>query len=87
MALGDVFLWLLDCECNVFGTINGSKDCDQQTGNCFCKSFIQGVKCDECRDGYFSFPNKSESTCLKCPCDVGGALKTCEKMKGWCLLL
>ena len=68
----------------MFGTLNSSKDCDQQAGACFCKPFVEGEKCAECMDGYYSFPTAPERSCLKCPCDLGGAYKTCEKDGGKC---
>ena len=62
--------------------MNGSKDCDQQTGQCFCKLSIHGENCDECSDGYYSFPSEPDSSCLICPCDLGGAYRICEKQSG-----
>ncbi|XP_028394884.1 laminin subunit beta-2-like [Dendronephthya gigantea] len=72
------------CSCNAFGTMNNSQTCDQQTGNCFCKSNIEGGKCSECKDGFYFFPTKRESDCQKCPCNVGGAYEICEKQTGHC---
>ena len=37
----------------------GSVDdhCDQMTGECECKDNIGGATCNECKDGYYDFPN------------------------------
>lgn len=35
-----------DCECNLHGSI--SSDCDEITGNCFCRDGISGKHCDKC---------------------------------------
>lgn len=48
---GNITLDCPPCECNT----NGSSDtfCDTETGQCPCKMGIEGLKCDECMDGYF----------------------------------
>ena len=38
----------LPCECNRFGSIDGS--CNQTTGLCNCKLAVGGEKCDYCED-------------------------------------
>lgn len=45
------------CQCYRAGTIEtdgGPPLCDQLTGQCHCKSHVQGVNCDVCEDGYFN---------------------------------
>jgi usherin len=36
----------LRCDCNPAGSLN--KECDKQTGQCECKSFVTGLKCNVC---------------------------------------
>ena len=44
----------LACECNAIG-IN-SETCDAETGQCDCKTNYGQRQCDQCSDGYYSFP-------------------------------
>ena len=42
------------CKCNLLGTksLNESVMCDSDS--CVCKNNVQGVKCDECKNGYWN---------------------------------
>ena len=44
----------VDCECDG----NGTKDnvCNKDTGLCTCKEGYANEKCNECKDGFYSFP-------------------------------
>ena len=42
------------CDCNTLGSSNSL--CDSK-GVCTCKENISGDKCNECKNGYFGFPN------------------------------
>ena len=42
------------CNCNQEGS--NSIACDNE-GKCYCKSNIDGDKCDKCINGFFGFPN------------------------------
>ena len=49
------------CDCS----LNGTESCNKENGQCICKSTIEGIKCDACKDGsYGYFPN-----CSFCPID------------------
>lgn len=46
------------CNCNISGSIQ--QFCDTHTGQCPCKMGVDGLKCDECFDGFFGL---SEDGC------------------------
>ncbi|KAK6627638.1 hypothetical protein RUM44_010117 [Polyplax serrata] len=74
------------CQCYRAGTIEtdgGPPLCDQLTGQCHCKSHVQGVNCDVCEDGYFNIV--SGEGCESCACDpIGSYNKTCDISTGQC---
>ncbi|GFR89290.1 laminin subunit beta 1, partial [Elysia marginata] len=74
------------CNCNLDGTTRQSNTCDQDTGQCPCKTSITGTLCDACADGFFSFPTGNpEKECTPCNCDRGGAISpVCNKDTGVC---
>ena len=50
------------CDCDMRGTKVGYARCDSNTKQCDCKCSIQGLRCDECTDMHYNFPN-CENTC------------------------
>ena len=50
-----------DCNCNKAGTNNETLGCDDQ-GACHCRCSIGGLKCDQCLDYHFKFPD-CENNC------------------------
>ena len=48
--------FLIECNCNVNGTENGSQTCDD-LGQCKCKCDVTGLQCDKCEDGHQGFPD------------------------------
>lgn len=45
---------VVDCSCNVNGTVNGSNICTPDNGGqCPCKKFTTSRKCDMCIEGFF----------------------------------
>lgn len=50
-----IFILFSGCQCNSLGSTSDS--CNQTTGACDCKNQYSGLKCEECRDGYFSSNN------------------------------
>ncbi|GFN92864.1 laminin subunit beta-1, partial [Plakobranchus ocellatus] len=74
------------CGCNLDGTAGQSNTCDQDTGQCPCKTSVTGQLCDTCADSYYAFPTGNpERGCLPCDCDKGGAVSaTCDKTSGVC---
>ena len=58
-----ILFFLDDCNCNPDGSVtNSTKGCDAN-GQCHCKCGIGGLKCDECLDFHFGFPN-CEDNCM-----------------------
>jgi hypothetical protein len=51
------------CACFDGGTIGDLKSCDQRSGQCSCKPFMQGTKCYECKRGYHSFDSSDIFGC------------------------
>ena len=46
---------MTECDCNMEGSVDNH--CDQMSGVCECKDNIGGASCNECKDGYYDFPN------------------------------
>ncbi|KAJ7338748.1 hypothetical protein JRQ81_012650, partial [Phrynocephalus forsythii] len=42
----------IPCRCNP----EHSDDCEEGSGRCYCKHNYQGETCDQCAEGYYSFP-------------------------------
>jgi hypothetical protein len=45
-----------ECNCETISTIDGSKQCDKESGQCECKTNTDGLRCDRCKNGYYSYP-------------------------------
>uniref|UniRef100_A0A7E4ULG0 Laminin subunit alpha-1 n=1 Tax=Panagrellus redivivus TaxID=6233 RepID=A0A7E4ULG0_PANRE len=75
----------IDCACNATGTVSLLNSCDQASGQCACKRFVAGQKCDQCADGFFQMNPHSHVGCEPCNCDVGGSLgQSCNVHTGQC---
>ena len=48
-------LAFLGCECTGVGAMNDI--CNPATGQCQCTANYAARQCEECRDGFFSYPN------------------------------
>ncbi|XP_073463613.1 laminin subunit alpha-5 isoform X3 [Aquarana catesbeiana] len=72
------------CECGS-GTINGAGECQQVTGQCFCKPNICSGSCSKCKDGYYNLKPDSYFGCQGCQCDIGGSVGlACDARTGEC---
>uniref|UniRef100_UPI00358E1F67 laminin subunit beta-2-like n=1 Tax=Myxine glutinosa TaxID=7769 RepID=UPI00358E1F67 len=72
------------CHCNPLGTVGSGDVCDQTTGDCFCKRFVTGQKCDQCLPEHWALGSDSIG-CRPCECDVGGSLDNhCSPETGNC---
>ncbi|TRY81696.1 hypothetical protein DNTS_026007 [Danionella cerebrum] len=57
--------------------------CDQQTGQCPCRSGVKGGLCNECEDGFWNLGGLSG--CQPCNCDPKRAVNSvCDKTTGQC---
>lgn len=54
---------LLECNCNLEGTIGSLDTCESKTGQCTCKPNVQGRICDSCTDGTFDLYSGSLFGC------------------------
>ncbi|XP_066443017.1 laminin subunit alpha-5 [Eleutherodactylus coqui] len=72
------------CECGS-GTINGVGECQQATGQCFCKPNICSGSCSKCKDGFYNLQPDSYFGCQGCQCDIGGSVGlACNAKTGEC---
>ncbi|XP_022095830.1 laminin subunit alpha-like [Acanthaster planci] len=76
----------LSCNCFTAGTVSASNICSKDaTGQCPCKNFTIGRRCNQCMDGYYGLAADNPEGCSACSCDAGGALSaTCDKVSGVC---
>uniref|UniRef100_A0A0N5BNI8 Laminin subunit beta-1 n=1 Tax=Strongyloides papillosus TaxID=174720 RepID=A0A0N5BNI8_STREA len=73
-----------ECTCNTLGTIN-NEGCNKLTGECTCKRFVDGAKCDKCIENYYGLSEDLDG-CKECDCDIGGSLSPqCDTITGQCL--
>ncbi|XP_033110841.1 usherin-like [Anneissia japonica] len=69
------------CDCFVNGTIGGSNQCDIVGGQCDCKVFTTGRRCDQCVTGFFNLQGSNVNGCEPCTCNAAGTISgstTCE---------
>uniref|UniRef100_A0A915EU80 Laminin subunit alpha n=1 Tax=Ditylenchus dipsaci TaxID=166011 RepID=A0A915EU80_9BILA len=65
----------VDCNCNKTGTLSLLNSCDQVSGQCTCKRYVAGQKCDLCADGFYNMQANSQVGCQACNCDAGEPLE------------
>ena len=51
------------CSCFKSATVGGLESCDQSSGQCSCKLFMEGTKCYECKRGYHSLKSENIFGC------------------------
>ena len=67
------------------GVISLQNACEQSTGQCDCKRYVSGKKCDQCADGFFNMEVNNHIGCEPCGCDIGGAVgNVCNMHTGQC---
>ena len=55
----------LACDCSTVGSAPDSQyNCDNATGQCFCKDNVFGRRCDECKDTYWNLTPDNPQGCL-----------------------
>ncbi|XP_055686780.1 laminin subunit alpha-like [Lutzomyia longipalpis] len=74
-----------ECNCFTDGTAGATGTCDIKTGQCACKSTVQGRTCDVCKDGMYAMKAGSLFPCKDCECNPGGSVNgVCNKTSGQC---
>ena len=68
----------LACDCDPTGVTDASGSCDATSGQCSCLPSRAGRRCDQCKPGYYDFPN-----CKKCDCNEDG-ITGCDPETGRC---
>lgn len=71
------------CRCNLNGSV--SSVCDPETGHCSCKTFVEGVVCDQCARGYRTLSAINPDGCTSCNCyqpGTRGLAIDCDEVLG-----
>ncbi|KAL4232273.1 Plexin-A1 [Mactra antiquata] len=77
----------LPCDCFSSGTVDSSQNtCNETTGQCQCKSLVQGRQCNECVDESYDLSSSHAIRgCMPCRCSVVGSVDNiCNKSTGLC---
>ncbi|XP_066933957.1 laminin subunit gamma-1-like [Clytia hemisphaerica] len=77
-----------ECDCDTAGVLFGSHICDPLSGKCICKIFVEGDRCDTCKDGFFGLSGELIQGCDVCDCSTSGTVagqQVCNKTSGQCL--
>uniref|UniRef100_A0A2C9JJ39 Usherin n=1 Tax=Biomphalaria glabrata TaxID=6526 RepID=A0A2C9JJ39_BIOGL len=77
------------CDCYLPGLKNISVvNCAQVGGQCFCKTNVEGRRCDVCKPGFYNLTDSNPDGCLPCNCSAWGVNNgnvTCDQTTGQCL--
>ena len=74
-----------ECRCLQKGTVNGGNSCTSDLGQCVCKNFTTGLKCEHCKDTYYNMTEHNPNGCDSCRCNLGGSKSAvCNKSTGIC---
>ncbi|XP_039249987.2 laminin subunit beta-1-like [Styela clava] len=83
------------CNCEVAGSLNDGM-CDGRTdsdlgmiaGQCRCRQYVEGERCDRCKPGYYNLDETNDFGCTPCDCDSLGTLdgsNQCDPTTGQCI--
>ncbi|XP_064617027.1 laminin subunit gamma-1-like [Liolophura sinensis] len=73
------------CDCDISGTQNNTNLCNKTTGQCLCKTYTEGERCDRCKAEFYNLNIDNPDGCSPCNCDPGGALSpSCPITGGQC---
>ncbi|CAM4853839.1 unnamed protein product [Rotaria socialis] len=80
------------CNCDALGTRNkGScvqyddSHLDLHAGQCICKEFVEGQRCDKCKAGFYNLDYNNPQGCQACDCHPYGIIdKQCDTTTGMC---
>ncbi|XP_011475073.1 laminin subunit beta-2 [Oryzias latipes] len=82
------------CDCDPVGSFDGGV-CDSHTdldmgmiaGQCRCKANVKGIRCDDCKVGYYGLSQNDPQGCQPCNCDPRGIIRMgdpCDQISGDC---
>ncbi|KAM9785727.1 laminin subunit beta-1 [Neosynchiropus ocellatus] len=82
------------CDCDPVGSLEGGV-CDGHTdldlgmiaGQCRCKAHVKGLRCDDCKEGYYGLSQNDPLGCQPCNCDPRGIIMMdapCDQISGDC---
>lgn len=82
------------CDCDPVGSMEGGV-CDSHTdldmrmiaGQCRCKPNVKGIRCDDCKEGYYGLSHNDPLGCQPCNCDPRGIIimgAPCDQISGDC---
>nr|XP_014348008.1 PREDICTED: laminin subunit alpha-2 isoform X3 [Latimeria chalumnae] len=69
------------CQCNTNGSL--SEVCNQETGQCKCKSNVVGKQCEECMPNCWW--DSEKQVCMPCNCSPTGSMSPRCDMMGRCI--
>ena len=58
-----LFLFFVDCRCNIPGVVGGINECDNKSGQCICKPKVTSRDCSECADGTYNLEDHNLFGC------------------------
>uniref|UniRef100_A0AAY5JYW9 Laminin subunit alpha 3 n=1 Tax=Esox lucius TaxID=8010 RepID=A0AAY5JYW9_ESOLU len=56
----------IECQCEVKGTLSGLGECQQKSGQCYCKPNMCSHTCDTCKEGFYLLQKKNYFGCQEC---------------------
>ncbi|CAN9515951.1 unnamed protein product [Ophioblennius macclurei] len=82
------------CDCDPVGSLEEGV-CDSHTdldigmisGQCRCKANVKGMRCDDCKEGYYGLSHNNMLGCQPCNCDPRGIITIgvpCDQISGDC---
>lgn len=71
-----------NCNCFPPGVMGNLQACDVHSGQCVCKPFVSGRRCQYCADGFFNMTDENAFGCQDCECNVGRSTNRfgCDKV-------
>lgn len=76
----------IKCQCNSDGTQQNGQSCHISSGQCQCKQNVIGVKCTNCKPGYYGLSSHNPLGCSPCNCNPLGSdlAASCNVQTGQC---
>ncbi|BFZ01172.1 hypothetical protein BsWGS_04211 [Bradybaena similaris] len=72
------------CSCSEAGTVAKNKSCDEYTGQCECKTNVDGLRCDICKPKFYDLETANQQGCKPCDCHPVGSDGLCDNLTGQC---